>query len=85
MKKKHTIKGLRHAGLNPSYPPANLCLCWWLGVPAVAAAAAAAGVGGVGMVWWWWCGGVVVIPGPKRWLHSCLGPVVRKSINISNQ
>ena len=51
-KKKHTVKGLRHTGLDPSYPPANLRLCWWLGVPAVAAAAAAAGVGGVGMVWW---------------------------------
>ena len=61
MKKKNIP--LRHAGLDPSYPPANLRLCWWLGVPVVAAAAAAAGVGGVGMVWW--CGGVVVIPGPK--------------------
>ena len=82
-KKKNNVKGSRHAGLDPSYPPANLRLCWWLGVPAVAAAAAA-GVGGVGMVWWW-CGGVVVIQGPKRRLHHRLGPIVRKSINISNQ
>ena len=67
-KKKHTVKGSRHAGLDTSYPPANLRLCWWLDVPAVAAAA---GVGGVGMVWWW-CGGVVVIPGPKRRLHRRL-------------
>ena len=52
-KKTHTVKGSRHPGLNPSYPPANLHLCWWLGVPAVAAVAAAAGVGGVML---WWCG-----------------------------
>ena len=54
-KKKHTVKGSRHASLDPSSPPANLRLCWWLGVPAVAAVAAAAagvgGVGSVGMVW----------------------------------
>ena len=54
-KKTHTVKGLRRAGLDPSSPPANHCLCWWLGVPAVVAAA---GVGGVGMVWW--CYAVVV-------------------------
>ena len=54
-KKTHTVKGLRRAGLDPSSPPANHRLCWWLGVPAVAAAA---GVGGVGMVWW--CYAVVV-------------------------
>ena len=47
-KKTHTVKGSRRASLDPSSPPANLCLCWWLGVPAVAAAA---GVGVVGMVW----------------------------------
>ena len=48
MKKTHTIKGSRHTS-----PPANLRLCWWLGVPAVAAVAAAAAVGGVML---WWCG-----------------------------
>ena len=31
-KKKHTAKGSRHAGLEPSSPPANLPWCWWLGV-----------------------------------------------------
>ena len=53
-KKTHTVKGSRCAGLDPSSPPANLRLCWLLGVPAVAAAAGVGGVGGVGMVWW--CG-----------------------------
>ena len=40
-KKKHTVKGSRHAGLDTSYPPANLRLCWWRGYGVVV----------------WWCGG----------------------------